>query len=224
MSLVGIPQHWVHGSRGRLKTWLIAFNFDRFRAHPDPTVFFAGNLPMGCDMTYNTSRVLRTIWTALECHQTTHLWFCGAATEWSRNDRKRCSYARSKSWEFLMYHPMSPGAIPWHSVHGSRGRLKAWLIAFNFERSRAPPGPVIFFVENRPMGCATTYNASLVLRTIWIIAEFHQTTHLLFWRAPTKWPWNSRKSCTYARSKSWKSLIYHPMSPRGIPRHLVHGS
>ena len=47
-----------------------------------------------------------------------------------------------------------------HSVHESRGCLKACLIVFNFDRIRASSGPVIFFAKNLPMGCGTTYNAS----------------------------------------------------------------
>ena len=123
---------------------------------------------MGCDTTYNASWVFCTIWIAPKCHQTTHLWFCGAATELPRNDRKSCSYSPSKSWNSLIYHPMSPRGIPRHSVHGSWGRLMAWLKPSILIVFRAPPGSVIFFTENLPMGCVMTYNASLVFRTIWI--------------------------------------------------------
>ena len=63
---------------------------------------------------------------------------------------------------------------------------------------------------------------SRVLRTIWISPECHQTTHFWFCGATIEWPQNYRKSFSYARSKSWKSSIYHPMSSRGIPRHSVH--
>ena len=132
MSHRGILRHSVHGSRGRLKAWLITFNFDRFRAPPHQVIFFDENLPMGCGTTYNASRLIRTIRIFPECHQTTHLWFCGAAKEWPLNSRKSCSYVCSKSWEFLIYHPMSSRATPQHSVHGSRGRLKSWPVAFNF--------------------------------------------------------------------------------------------
>ena len=159
-----------------------------------------------------------------ECRQMTNLWFCGAAMEWPWNGRKSCSYARLKSWEFLIYHPRSPWVIPRHSVHGSRGRLKAWLIAFNFDRFSATPGPIIFFVEKLPIGCGTTYNAKLVLPTIWIALECHQIIHLWFCRATTEWPRNDFKSCSNARSKSWEFLIYYPMSPRAISRHSMHGS
>ena len=179
---------------------------------------------MGCDTTYNAFRVIRTIWIALECHQTTHLLFCCAATEWSRNRCKSFSYVCSMSWESLIYHPISPRGIPQHSVHGSRGRLKAWLITFNFDRFRAALGPVIFFAENLPMGCGTTYNASRVFRTIWIAPKCRQTIHLWFCGAAIEWLRNGHKSCAYARLKSWEFLIYHLMSPNGIPRHSVNGA
>ena len=37
---------------------VIVFNFNRFRNPPDPVIFFAENLPMGCSTTYNVFRVL----------------------------------------------------------------------------------------------------------------------------------------------------------------------
>ena len=135
--------------------------------------------------------------------------FCGALTECPRNGRKRCSYARSNSWKSLIYHLMSPRGIPRHSVHWSWGRLKLWLIAFNFARFMASQVPIIFFAENHTMGYDTTYSASRMLGTIWISPKCYQTTHLWFCGAPTKWPRNGRKSCSYTRSKSWKSLIYN---------------
>ena len=223
MSSRSIPRHSVHSFRGRLKAWLIAFSFDRFSAPPDPVIFFAENLPIGCSTTYKAAWVLRTIWIALECHQTTHLWFSSAATEWPRNSRKSCSNARSKPWEFLIYYATYPQSIPRHPVHGSPGRLKAWLIAFNFDRFSAPPDSVIFFVENLPMRCGTTYNTSWVLRTIWIAQECHQITNLWFCGAAKEWPRNGRKSCYNARSKAWEFLIYYPNSPRAIPRHQCTG-
>ena len=134
----------MHGSRGRFKAWLITFNFDRFRDPPGLVIFFAQNVPMGSNRTYNASRVLRTIWIASECHQTFHLLFCRTPTKWHQNGRKSCSCFRSKTWETLIYHPMSPRGIPWQSVHGSRGRQKAWLIAFNFDRFRALPARSYF--------------------------------------------------------------------------------
>ena len=142
----------------------------------------------------------------------------------ARNGRKSCFYSRSKSWESLIYHPMSPRDIPQHSVHGSRGRLKSWLIAFNFNRFRDSPGLVRSFPENFHMWYDMIYNASWVFRTIWIFPECHQTNHLLFCRAATEWPWNGRKSFSYSRSKPWESLLYHLMSPRGLPWHSVHRS
>ena len=107
MSPRGISRHSVHDYRERLKAWLIAFYFDRFRAHSGPVILFAEKLPMGCDTTYNASRVFLTIWIVPECHQTTHLWFCGVTTKWPRNGRKSSNVC-SKSWKFLIYHPMSP--------------------------------------------------------------------------------------------------------------------
>ena len=182
------PRHSVHRSRGRRKAWLISFNFDRLSALPSRVSFFVENLPIGCDTTYKASWVVRTIWIAQQCHQTTHLWFCGAAKVWVRNGRKSCSNPFSKPWKFLIYYPMSPRAIPRHSIHGSRWRLKTWLIVFNFDRFSAPPCPVIFFVENLPVGCDTIYNASWVLCTIWIAPECHQTIHLWFCGAAMEWP------------------------------------
>ena len=160
MSPQANPRYSVHGSRRRLKAWFISFNFDRSRALPSPVIFLAQSLPMGWGKTYNANRVLHTIWIAPECQQTTHLLFCRASKIWPQNDRKSCSYPRSKPWETLIYHPLSPRGIPRHLVQRSRGRLKTWLIAFNFDRLQAPPRPVIFFAQNLPMGCDTTYNAS----------------------------------------------------------------
>ena len=137
MSSRAITRHSVHRSRGRLKTWhkpLILTILGLLRARH----IFRQKLFMGCGTTYDVSRVLRTIWIAPECHQTSHLWFCGAASEWPRNDRKRVSYSRLKSWESLIYHLISPRVIPRHSVHESRGHLKAWVITFNLDRFRAP--------------------------------------------------------------------------------------
>ena len=155
--------------------------------------------------TYNASRVLPTNWIAPKCHQITHLWFCGAATEWPWNDRNSCSYARSKSWQSLIYHPMSPRGIPRHSVYGSLGRLKPWIIAFKFDTFRASPSPVIFFAENLRMRCDTTYNAFRVLRTIWIAPECNQTTHLWFSGAATEWP------------KTVVKVVLIPVQSRGRP-------
>ena len=162
--------------RKYIKLWLVAFNFDHFGVPPGHVILFAKNLPTGCGTAYNASRVVCTIWIAPECHQTTHLLFCGAAIECPRNGRKSCYYVRSKSWECLIYYPMSPRGIPRHSVHGSRGCIKQWL-AFNFDSFGAPPSPIIIFDENLPMGCGTTYNASQVVCTIWIAPKCHQTTH-----------------------------------------------
>ena len=181
----------------------ITFTFDRFRGPPAPVIFFTENLPMGCGTAYNGSRVLPTIWIAPECHETTHLWFCGLAMECPRNGRKSCSYARSNSWKCLIYHPMFPRVVRRHSVHGSRRRLKPWLIAFNFDQFKGPPSPIIFFAENLCMGLGTTYNWSRVLRTICITPKCHETTHLRFCGVTIEWPWNGRKSCSYARSNSW---------------------
>ena len=147
MSPRGIPQHSVHGLRGRLKAWLIAFNFNRFRAPLGPVIFFAEELPIWCDTPYNASRVFRIIWIAPECHHTTHLLFCRAATVWPRDGRKSCLYSRSKLCESLIYHPMSPQDIPQHSVNGSSGCLKAWFITLHFDGFRALRSPVIFFAE-----------------------------------------------------------------------------
>ena len=139
----------------------------------------------------------------------------------TRNGRKSCSYVRSKSWTSLIYHLISPRGISGHSLHGSRGRLKLWFIAFNFDSFRTPSDPVIFLSENILMRCAKIYNAFRVLRSIWIALECHRTTHLWFCGAAIECPRNGRKSCSYIRSKSWKSLIYHPIFPRGISRHPV---
>ena len=174
---------------------------------------------MESDTTYNASRVLRPIWIASKCHQTTHLLFCRATAKWPQNERKSYSYSRSKPWKTIIYHPMSPRGIPRHSVHGSRGRLKAWT--FNFYRFRAHSGLFLFFAQNLPMGSDTTYNASRVFRAIWISSECHQTTHFLFCRATTKSPQNGRKSFSYSCSKPCENSIYHPMSPRDIPQHCT---
>ena len=179
---------------------------------------------MGCDTTYNASWVPRTIWIAPECHQTTHLLFCRVASECPRNGRKSCSYVRSKSWKSLIYHPMSPRGIPRHSVYGSRGRLKPWIIAFNFDCYRAPPGPVIFFAENLPMGAARLKMHLGCFATYEFPHNATKHTNLWFCGAATEWPRNGRKRCSYVRSKSWESLIYHLMSPQGIPQHSVHMS
>ena len=136
-----------------------------------------------------------------------------ATTKWPWNGRKNCFYPRSKSWKSLIYHPMSTRGIPRHSVDGSRGRLKAWLITFNFGPFRAPPDPVIFLTEKLTTGCGTTCNAFWVIRTIWIAAECQQMTHLLFYCAAIEWPRNWHKSFSYTRSKSWESFIYHSMCP-----------
>ena len=37
-------RHPVDGSRGRLKSWLISLNVDRFRDPPGPVIFFDKNL------------------------------------------------------------------------------------------------------------------------------------------------------------------------------------
>ena len=66
----------------------------------------------------------------------------------------RMSWDASRDMGWYIKDPMSPRAIPRYSMHGSRGRLKPWLIAFNFERFKAVSGPVIFFAENLPMGVA----------------------------------------------------------------------
>ena len=176
MSPRAIPRHSVNESRRRLKAWLIALNFDRFRGPVGPVIFFAENLPMGCDTTYNASRLFRTIWIAPQCNQTTHLLFSRASTGWPRYVRKSYTFARSKPWESLIYHPMSPRTILRYSVHKSRGCLKTWLIGFNFDLFSAPLGPVIFFAKIHSMGCDTTYIACRVFRTIWIAPECHQTT------------------------------------------------
>ena len=152
MSPRDIPRNLVHGSGGRLKVWLITFNFDRFRAPQGLVIVLTKNLHMGCGTTYNASRVIRTIWIAPECHQTTHLLFCHATKERPRNSRKSFSYVRSISWESLIYHLIATRGIPRHSVYGSRGRLEAWLITFNFDRFRAVLGPVIFFAKKSSYG------------------------------------------------------------------------
>ena len=105
---------------------------------------------------------------------------------------------------------MSHRGIPWLSEHGSRGRLKAWLIAFNFDRFRALSGPVVFVTQNLLLGASRLIMDPWWLYTIWIALECHQTTHLLFCRTTTEWPRNVRKSCSYVRAKSWESLIYVP--------------
>ena len=139
----------------------------------------------------------------------------------TRNGRKSCSYVRLKSWESLIYYPMSPRVIPRHSVHSSCGRLKLWLITFNFDRFGAPPGSFIFFTKNFSIGCGATYNASRVIRTIWIATERYQTTHLWFCGTSTEYPRNGRKSCSYVFSKSWETLIYHPIACPLNPYHDI---
>ena len=176
MSPRGIPRHSAYGYHGRLGVWLIAFNFERFRVPLGLVIFFAEYLPMGCNTTYNVSWVLRTIWIAPECHQTTHLCNYGVITDCPRNSRKRCSYVRSKSCNSVIYHSMSLRGIPWHSMHGSRGRLKTWFIAFNFDRFRAPLVPIIFYAENLPMGVA------------WLIMHFGFFAPYELSKNATKWP------------------------------------
>ena len=61
---------------------------------------------------------------------------------------------------------MTPRGTPKYLVHGSRERLKPDFIAFNFDRFRATPGPILSFAENLPIGCENIYNASRVFRTI----------------------------------------------------------
>ena len=154
------PTTFGTGVRGRLKAWLLWPSIlTVLRLLRGPIIFFAENLLMGCCTTYNAPRVLHTIWIAPDCHQTTHLLFWRAVMKWPRNGRKSCSCVRTKSWKSLIYYPMSSQSISRHLVHGSRKRLKAWLIAFNFDRFRAAPGHVIFFTKNFPTACGTTYNA-----------------------------------------------------------------
>ena len=168
MSPRGNPRHSVHGFRGRLKLWLIAFNFDRFRVALGPVIFLSENLPM------DTSRFIMHLGCFApselppQCHQITYLWFCGAAKEWPRNSRKSCSYARSKSWKSLNKPSHFPSRHP--TAFGARvsGMFKIVTIAVNFDRFRDPPGPTICFSENLHMGCGTIYNTSWVFRTIWI--------------------------------------------------------
>ena len=178
---------------------------------------------MGCGMIYNASGCFAPSELPQNAVKPPILWFCGASTEWTRNSCKSCSYARSKPWEFLIYHFTSPRGIPRHSVNRSRERLKAWLIAFNFDRFRAPPGPVIFFSKTF-LWCATR----LIMHPGWFglseLPKISPNDSFIFCRAATEWPRNSRKSFSYVRSMPWEFLIYHHISPRGIPRHSVHGS
>ena len=143
---------------------------------------------MGCDTTCDASRVFRTIWIAPKCYQTTHLLFCQASTRWYRNGRKSCSSAHSKTWECLIDHHMFCRAMPRYLVHGTLGRLKTWLIAFNFDRCRAFFWTRYIFRRKPSYGCGTTYNAHRVFRTIWITPECQQTIHLWFCCVATEWP------------------------------------
>ena len=200
MSPVGNQWHLVHKTCGCLKSWLISFNFDRFRAPGGPVIFFVENLPMGCDKTYNPSSVLHTIWINPECHQTTHLWFCGAPAEWPQNSRISCSYARSKSWKSLIYHHMSPLRIPRHSLHGSHGRLKLWLIAFNFERFRDPSDPIIFLSKT----------------FLWSAKQIIMHSRCF---APTKLPQNVYYFVMQPRNtpETVVKIVFRPVQSRGSP-------
>ena len=136
---------WVPG---KSKTVTIAFIFARFRPPPCSVIFFAENLPMECLTTYNASRIFRTISIVPECHQTTHLGFCGALNEWLRNDRKSCSYSRSKLWKSLIYHSMSPRGIIRHSVHAWRpGTSKIVTYNLHFWQFYGSSGPYQFFCQ-----------------------------------------------------------------------------
>ena len=49
---------------------------------------------------------------------------------------------------------------------------KSVTYSLQFRLFRAPLGQVIFFAEKFPIGCGTTYNASWMLRTLYIATEF----------------------------------------------------
>ena len=162
-----IPRHSIHRSRRHLKAWLIAFNFDCSSAPPGSDIFFNETFQWGA--------------ARLIIHHG-----CFAPSELPQNAIKHPIYGfvmHPRNWPetvvkiVLMpvqrrgssiYYPMSLRAIARLSVHGSRRRLKAWLIAFNFDCFSAFPGKVLFFAENLPMGCRMTYKASWVVRTIWL--------------------------------------------------------
>ena len=133
-------------------------------------IFFTENLPMRCGTTYNASRVLRTIRITPECHKTTHLWLSSAATELPETVVKLflCPFKAVGVLNIPSHvpsiHPITFGAqVPLAS--------KSVTYSLQFCPFRASPDPVIFFAENLPMGCDTTYNASRVLCIIWIALE-----------------------------------------------------